>query len=250
MSTIPRVEQKVFGGSLTPSGNIAQYGSLAAGAPAYSGDAAAIQTSAWLNGMTASLVGNRSPSWQDLNGLFYVLTQQMAYVLQAGVPEWLTTTAYGVNCFVRVGGDLYVSLTDPNVGNAPASNPTNWIPLTSQMKGPAVCRAWAVFDGLNATSGLTRVISSFNVTSITKNAPGSYTVNFATALPSANYTLSGSCGSEDGQAYGVGDNGVVVGQISGQGNAIRSTTACRLFTINPNTLALVSSGCATVLFFG
>lgn len=249
-SLIARVTQKIFGGSLTASGNVAQYGSLAAGSPAYSSDPAVIQTAAWLNGLTAALVGNRSPSWQDLNGVLLVVTQQIAYMLQAGVPEWDTGTTYGVNCIVRVGGAMYFSLTDPNVGNNPASDTTNWITLTAQMKGPTICRAWAVFDGINATSGNSRIISSFNVDHIVKNATGEYTVVFGAALPSANYTLGGSCGSENAQAFGAGDDGIVVGNMTGYGNAVRSTTQCRLFTINPSTLALVGSGCVSVFFFG
>lgn len=250
MTAIPRRLQKIFAGGLTPSGNVAEFGSLAAGAPAYSGDPDDIQTPAWLNGLTAALVGNRSPAVQDLNGLFLVITQQLAYILQAGIPEWDVDTEYFTDGMCRVAGSIYVSLTDNNTGNNPTSDTTNWIPFTQQMKGPAVCRAWAVFDGINATGGDARIISSFNVSTITKNAAGSYTVNFATALPTANYTLGGSCGAEDGQGYGAGDNGVVVGQIAGQGNAIRSAASCRLFTINPNTLALVSSGCVSVFFFG
>jgi hypothetical protein len=62
-------------------------------------------------------------------------------------------------------------------------------------------------------------------------------------MTSADCTLSGSCGTEDGQAFGSGDNGIVVGNIAGQGNAVRSTTACRLFTIDPSTKGVVQSGC-------
>ncbi len=251
MSALTRKLQKIFGLSLTPTGNVANFGSLAAGTPAYSADPDSIQTAAWLNGLAAALIGNRSPALEDLNGVLFVLTRQIAYLMQSGVPEWIATETYWTNQFARVGGVLYVSLTDNNTANDPTTDATNWIPLANQMKGQAVCRAWAIFDGLNESpAGFARPISLFNVTNITKNGPGSYTVNFASALPSANYTLGGSCGSEDGQAYGAGDNGVVVGNITGQGNAIRSTTQCRLFTINPNTLLVVSSGCVSVFFFG
>jgi len=81
MPAIPRHAQKIFGQSLTPSGNVAVYGSLAAGAPAYpatTDDLTTIQSAAWLLGLNNALIGNRSPALEDLNGLFVVLSQQIA----------------------------------------------------------------------------------------------------------------------------------------------------------------------------
>lgn len=249
MPAIPRKTQKIFGQSLTPSGNVAVWGSLAAGAPTYSSDLAVIQSSAWLTGLNNALIGNRSPAQEDLNGLFLTITQQLAYILSSGVPEWDSTTTYYIGQFVRVGGVLYVSIANDNVGNA-TSNTNKWVPYTKSMRGPAVCAAWAVFDGINTSSpGYARVIDSFNVDTVAKGGAGNYTVNFTTPMTSANYTLAGTCGTEDGQAWGSGDNGVVVGNIAGQGNAVRSTTACRLFTIEPSTLSPVQSGCVSVQFF-
>jgi hypothetical protein len=46
-------------------------------------------------------------------------------------------------------------------------------------------RAWANFNG---SSGSIR--GSFNVASITKNATGDYTINFTTAMPDTNYSIS------------------------------------------------------------
>lgn len=45
-----------------------------------------------------------------------------------------------------------------------------------------LCRAWAYFNGTAAT-----IAASFNVSSITKNSVGNYTVNFTNAMPSANF---------------------------------------------------------------
>jgi hypothetical protein len=56
------------------------------------------------------------------------------------------------------------------------------------------CRAWVNFDG----TGTPAIRASGNVSSITDNATGSYTVNFTTAMPDANYSAVGS----------VFDNGV------------------------------------------
>ena len=61
-----------------------------------------------------------------------------------------------------------------------------------------IAKAWAYFNGSTST-----VINSFNVSSVTKNSTGIYTVNFATAMPNANYStnVSGlSASSSDGRA--------------------------------------------------
>ena len=51
-----------------------------------------------------------------------------------------------------------------------------------------LCRAWVNFDG----TGTVAIRASFNVSSITDNGTGDYTVNFTTALPDANYAVLGS----------------------------------------------------------
>ena len=57
------------------------------------------------------------------------------------------------------------------------------------------CRAWVNFNG----TGTVAIRASGNVSSITDNGTGDYTVNFTTAMPDANYcsnlTVSGNSGS-------------------------------------------------------
>jgi hypothetical protein len=50
------------------------------------------------------------------------------------------------------------------------------------------CRAWVNFDGTTASPSTIR--ASGNVSSVTKNGTGDYTVNFTTAMPDANYAVS------------------------------------------------------------
>jgi hypothetical protein len=52
-----------------------------------------------------------------------------------------------------------------------------------------LCRAWVNFTG----TGTVAISGSFNVSSITDNGAGDYTVNYTTALADANYSISGSC---------------------------------------------------------
>ena len=49
------------------------------------------------------------------------------------------------------------------------------------------CRAWVNFDG----TGTVAIRASGNVSSITDNGTGNYTVNFTTAMSDNNYTVSG-----------------------------------------------------------
>lgn len=53
------------------------------------------------------------------------------------------------------------------------------------------CRAWVNFNG----TGTVAIRASGNVSSITDNGVGDYTVNFTTAMPDANYSVSGSVGT-------------------------------------------------------
>jgi hypothetical protein len=50
------------------------------------------------------------------------------------------------------------------------------------------CRAWVNFNG----TGTVAIRASGNVSSITDNGVGDYTVNFTNALPDANYSVQGS----------------------------------------------------------
>lgn len=52
--------------------------------------------------------------------------------------------------------------------------------------GATTCKAWVNFNG----TGTVAIRDSYNVSSITDNGTGRYTVNFSTAMANANYTIS------------------------------------------------------------
>ena len=52
------------------------------------------------------------------------------------------------------------------------------------------CRAWVNFNG----TGTVSIRASGNVSSITDNGVGDYTVNFTTAMQDANYSVAGVVG--------------------------------------------------------
>jgi hypothetical protein len=85
------------------------------------------------------------------------------------------------------------------------------------------CRAWINFDGTGART----IRGSGNVSSIMDNGTGDYTVNFATAMPDANFSAVASCGqaNTDPQRYA----GFYV---------TFTTSSCRIYTAYPpNSIA-------------
>lgn len=67
---------------------------------------------------------------------------------------------------------------------------------TSGTEIGTLCRAWVNFNGDSA--GSPRVRGSFNVSSVTYNSAGNYTVSFSTAMPDTNYSGVGSCAYSSG----------------------------------------------------
>lgn len=70
------------------------------------------------------------------------------------------------------------------------SDGTNSTSSTNCIQGSA--KAWVSFNGSTAT-----IIRAYNVSSITKNSTGRWTVNFTSALPNATYTtlVNGNIGT-------------------------------------------------------
>lgn len=59
---------------------------------------------------------------------------------------------------------------------------------------PAPVRAWVNFNG----TGTVAITAQYNVSSITDNGTGNYTVNFTTAITDANYAAVGTCEQASG----------------------------------------------------
>jgi len=126
MAKIVRKSQKIFGGDLTASGNVAVFGSLKAGSPSYSIDPATIQSAHYNLGWADAVVANNAPAIQDMNALFYVDTYQLAYLMQTGIAEWDAGTTYYIGswCLDSVGIP-YCSIVDTNLNNA-VTDTTKW----------------------------------------------------------------------------------------------------------------------------
>ena len=57
-----------------------------------------------------------------------------------------------------------------------------------------LCKAWVNFNG----TGTVAIRASYNVSSITDNGTGDYTVNFTTAMVDANYSIVGTTSPSTG----------------------------------------------------
>jgi hypothetical protein len=77
------------------------------------------------------------------------------------------------------------------------------------------CRAWVNFNG----TGTVAIRASGNVSSITDNGTGDYTVNFATAMPDANYASA---------SIGYHVTGVTEGPVDAYYTVPQTTTSIRI----------------------
>ena len=97
------------------------------------------------------------------------------------------------------------------------------------------CRAWVNFNG----SGTVAIRASGNVTSITDNNTGDYTINFTNAMPDENYGFAVSC-----QGVSAGNNPIVITQ-----NAGTSPTASALRILIQQSTAAIDRSIVCVAIF-
>lgn len=168
----------------------------------------------------------------------------------------LLNTASG-NYSTILGGQLNNTNSKSNahiIGSnmtAPSANFTYVNNISSQgdvrganFYGPNIIKAWVNFDG-SPTTGSATINSSYNVSSVTINAAGDFTVNFpAGVFTNVYYVVAGG-------ASGNQDASVVIAS-SGESTAptLKSTTQCKI-TIKQNaTTATVQPKEVGVMFIG
>ena len=109
--------------------------------------------------------------------------------------------------------------------------------LNSGQTGSApiyAARAWVNFNG----TGTVAIRASGNVSSITDNSTGNFTVNFSTALPDANYSAVLTLGET------TGDGKIGIGYTSAP-----TSSAWRLLTFNYGNAAAADPLYANVAIF-
>jgi hypothetical protein len=132
MAKLTRYNQKIFGAT-GPTGVLGQFGSFAAGSPTYTNDPDDIQAlTAYGQGLGAALINNAPPAIQDINALSYLITRQLAYCFQNGIPEWNAETEYHTGSLVTdAAGNIYKSVANTNVNHA-LSVTNYWMILLSR----------------------------------------------------------------------------------------------------------------------
>jgi hypothetical protein len=90
--------------------------------------------------------------------------------------------------------------------------------LATQNGMTGIAKAWGNYNATTST-----INGSFNVSSITVNATGDYTINFTTALANANYSIVGTAGgylpADAARVFGIYASGTY------------TTTACRVIVV-------------------
>ena len=122
------------------------------------------------------------------------------------------------NVLLGNGTSAFQTVAPSTAGNVLTSNGTTWTSSTITQS----VKAWVNFDG--TTSPIT-IRASLNVSSITDNGTGDYTVNFTTAMPDANYS------AVYGSGEGVATSGLRVAASSGN-----TTTTTRIAIRNLSNL--------------
>lgn len=100
------------------------------------------------------------------------------------------------------------------------SDGTNSTSSTNCIQGSA--KAWVNFNGI---SGSVAIRASYNVSSVTRNNTGDYTVTFTNAMTDANYSLAGGASRGSGDTSTNGPFSVGIFQAT-----VPSTTAVRIQT--------------------
>ena len=104
------------------------------------------------------------------------------------------------------------------------SNAAGTGPIT--MTGQYAAKAWVNFDG----TGTVAIRDGGNVSSITDNASGDYTVNFSAAMADANYATVGSTGT-NGNGYAPAT--LNINRVRSSGNHVDPTTSAVRITVDP-----------------
>lgn len=152
----------------------------------------------------------------------------------------ITTRAISVAGLATGGGDLSADRTITVTAAVQADMETASSTTIAVTPGvvkyhPGVPKAWLMYNGVTNS-----ILASYNVTSVTDNGNGDYTVNFTTAFSSANYGISGICNAPTATAYGI--------QIDTSN--VPTASACRINIVNAGNGALTDVARVSVSFFG
>jgi hypothetical protein len=137
-----------------------------------------------------------------------------------------STTQLATTAFVTTADNLKAPLASPALTGTPTAPTATAGTNTTQIATTAFVtaaiptnnvKAWVNFNG----TGTVAIRASLNVSSITDNGTGDYTVNFTTAMTDANYAMSGF----------AGDSIFSVGVLLGSWGTYTQTTSAFRFKV-------------------
>jgi hypothetical protein len=126
------------------------------------------------------------------------------------------------------------------------------VPVDTVVQGSA--KAWVNFSGTSVTSPFTiangGIRAAFNVSSITDNGLGDYTINFTTAMTDANYAVVGVAAPSDNQRNQVtiGLTANIGPTLAPEGNT-KFAGSFRMQTGSPSSSTLVDHASVYVAVF-
>ncbi len=111
---------------------------------------------------------------------------------------------------------------------------------SQQQSHPSAAKGWAFFNGSSAScpAGVCSISSSYNVTSITRNSAGNYTVVWSTAFTSANYAAVVQCADNGSGTFSLGLLETVL------------STSANYICVTPATLTAGDSTKTAIVAFG
>lgn len=124
--------------------------------------------------------------------------------------------------FSSVSATTLSATTLTNVTNISSNAADTPVILGDSGTNYNTCRAWVNFNGTSTVA----IRADFNVSSITDNGTGDYTVNFTTAMPDADYSAVSNLGT----ATTTTTSTPYTAQPSGTGTTAFSTTGYRLWS--------------------
>lgn len=187
-----RIFQKIFG-SFGPTAEFGKIGSKAAASPIKTKDLALMQTLAQYEQGLAAIISDQGtsqlPYLEDLNSLFLLITSQLAYIMQSGIPEWDAETEYYKDVSMVLFNkeiliDAYGTPGTPNLNFNPSTNPTKWVPLT-------------LTNLILITPEISDPVITGNLQGVTANFSGllqGVTANFSGTVSGNSATFSGQVG--------------------------------------------------------
>lgn len=165
-----------------------------------------------------AISGSASPATLVFDGALTLTHNGTSLILPGGAN--IATAAGDVAVFVNDGGSNWRCVSYIKAAGLGLNNPEVLALFNASGSAPVYApRAWVNFNG----TGTVAIRASGNVSSITDNGTGDYTVNFTTAMADANYSASVTAQTSTGG--GVYDNAGIKEGVAPTASALRVTTS-------------------------